>query len=357
MWNGVVSLLKNTATEFHVLPAGKFPRNTSEVFNASWHSTPALTRKPAPEETKCVILASNGIEEMTMPSSQEFRTKTEQAMNIKDKFKLLKDVKPDGFYNILGQVVRIFDGAAETVTLYFSDYTANSFFYHYAWDVGQESDNHGRDEYGNNKAKPKADKTWPGPYGKLTIQLTLFDAHAQFVREYVKADQWILLKNVHMKFGRNRESLEGFLRGDPNQYDGTVRVEVMEQKEEKDENDARWKDAVRRKHEYEKKLKKQRQDLLDIAASVGEKRKRDNEPERMNAKKRRQERRAVAEGRAAESEARIIEKLNLNQNSKSAIFDHDRADFLYSSMQLPRHGYAEPFNHSPATKASSESGR
>jgi hypothetical protein len=357
MYKGAISLVKNNATEFHVLPAGKIPRNPSEIFNAPWLSNPALIRKPNPEETKCVVLASNGIEEMAMPSSQEFRTKTEQAMNVKDKFSLLKDVKPDGFYNILGQVVRIFDGALGTVTVYLSDYSANSFFYPYAWDVGQESDTHGRDEYGNNKAKPMADKAWPGPYGKLTIQLTLFDAHAQFVREYVKADQWLLLKNVHMKFGKNGESLEGFLRGDPNQYEGTVRVEVMEQKQEKDENDARWTDAVRRKYEYEKKFKKQRQDLLNLAAGVGEKRKRDNEPEKMNAKKRRQERRAAAEGKVAEAEARIVEKLNLNANSTSAIFDHDRADFLYSSMQLPRHAYTEPFNNSPATQISSESRR
>ena len=357
MWSGAVSLLKNISTEFHVLPACKVPTIPSEISNAPWISTPALSRKPNSEETRYIALASNKTGNMAIPSSAEFQAKTEQAMNVKNKFSLLKDAKPDSFYNILGEVVRVFDGNVGTVTLYLSDYTANSFFYPYTWNISQESDTHGRDEYGNNKAKPKEDKSWPGPYGKLTVQLTLFDAHATLARENVKAGHWLFLKNVHMKFGKNGESLEGFLRGDPNQYDGTVRVEIMKQKEEKDDNDARWRDAVRRKSEYEKKFKKQRQDLLDLASGVAETHKRDNEPEKINSRKRRRERRAAADVKVAEAEARMVEKLNLNENSGLEILNHNKAYFLHSTMQLPRRAYTTPFDHPAAANVSSETDR
>lgn len=313
MWKGAISLIKNRATEFHVLSAGKIPRSP-EVVNSPWQSTPGLIRKPNAEETRYVVLASSGIDEMGMPSRQEFLIKTEQAMNVKDKFSLLKDVKPDRFYNILGQVIKIFDGTAGTLTVYLSDYSPNSSFYHYAWDAAQDSDPSERDEYGNHKTKPKAAKEWPGPYGKMSIQLTLFDEHAQLFREKVKVEEWVLLSNVQMKFGKSGGCLEGFLRGDPNQYEGTVRVEVMKQKEEKEDNNPRWKDAIRRKLDYEKKFEKQKQELLDLAAGVGQKRKQDDEPIKKNSKQRRREAQAAIEEKVAASEAKLVEKLNLNEN-------------------------------------------
>lgn len=291
---------------------------------APWRTTPALVRKPTADETKYVAVASNGIGEMGIPSSQEFQIKAAQAMNVKDKFSLLKDVIPGRFYDILGEVVRIFDGTAGRVTVYLSDYTANSSFYNYSWDDNQESAIRERDEYGNYKSKPNAAKDWQGPYGKMTIQLTLYDAHAERVRENIKVDQWIFLKNVQMKFGKEGNCLEGFLRGDPNQYENAVRVEVMQQKEEKDENDTRWKDAVRRKHEWWRRFKKQRetlrQALQDEVAGTGEKHKLDTEPKKNNSKKRRQERRAAAAEKFAAVEAKAVERLDLNENSMWMLF-------------------------------------
>lgn len=338
MWSGTISLLAHMSSEFHVLPASRIPQGPAGVPNAQWISTPQSAKKPHVDETTYVTRAFLNTGEMSMPSSQEFQACAAQAMNVRDKFSLLKDVKPGNFYNLLGEVIRIFDGSPSTITMYLSDYTAHKSFYEYVWqEDGQASDDNGRDEYGNRKYKPKESKAWPGPYGKMTIQLTLYDAHADFVRDNVKDGQWVLLRNVHIKFGTMGNCLEGFLRGDPNQYENTIRVEVMKQKEDKDENDTRWKDAIRRKLDCSKKFSKQKQEFLEQAASLGEKRKRDGEPTTLNSKKRRQERRAAAERKVVSEEARIAEKLDLNANSiHPDFFSCVPTDFLCSQMQLSR---------------------
>jgi protection-of-telomeres protein 1 len=115
------------------------------------------------------------------------------------------------------------------------------------------------DKYGYTKSRPKTTNDWPGPFGKMSIQLTLYDGHATFVREQVKTKQWVLLKNVQVKFGRMGDCLEGFLRGDTDALDGKIQVQIIEQSEEPDENDIRWKEAVRRKLQWWAKFKRQKQ--------------------------------------------------------------------------------------------------
>ena len=61
----------------------------------------------------------------------EFRAKSIRTMNVKKKFTLLKDVKPGGFYGILGEVIRVYGENSDSATVYLSDYTANSQLYNY----------------------------------------------------------------------------------------------------------------------------------------------------------------------------------------------------------------------------------
>jgi protection-of-telomeres protein 1 len=316
MWNGGISLLANYASEFHLLSASKIPRTLPQHSSVPWQSTPPLkSRLPTPTETSYVIWANSRIGELLLPEQEEFQSKSMKAMNVKDKFSLLKDVKPERFYNILGEVIRVYDGSAGTATLYISDYTANTLFYNNVWGDGATEARDG-DEFGYLKPKSRKPKDWPGPYGKMSIQLTLYDGHADFVREKVKVNQWVLLNNVQMNFGKMGGCLEGFLRGDRDAFEGKVQVQVMEQSEEPDENDARWKEAVARKYQWWKKFKQQKQAILDEAAGLGDKRKRDDEEPLMNSKQRRQERRAAAEAKVANAEAKVAKKFDLNENSK-----------------------------------------
>lgn len=237
-------------------------------------------------------------------------------MTIKHKFCLLKDVKPDSFYDILGEVVKVYEGSG-SMTVYLSDYTANNLFYNYVWGNAGAAEPRDGDEFGYIKSKSKTAKEWPGPYGKMSIQITLFDNHADLIRdEKVHAKQWLLLKNVQIKFGRMGGCLEGVLRGDRGAFEGKVQVRIIEQSGEPDQIDIRWKDAVRRKHEWWKKFEKQKQDILDEAAGLGDKRKRGVDVVTKNARQRRKELRAAAEAKVAEAEARVAKRLDLNDNSE-----------------------------------------
>jgi protection-of-telomeres protein 1 len=314
MYKGGVSMLTNLSTEIHVLPASKIPTSTSGSSNALWRSYPPNKgKRPTASETAYVIAANGHVAELALPSTMEFQEKSMHAMNAKDKFALLKDVKDQRFYNILGEVIQVYDASFDRVTMYLSDYTANSEFYHRAWGEGETSNSRDGDEYNYIKARSKVVKSWPGPYGKMSIQLTLYDAHATFVREQVKANDWVLLENVQIKYGNMGGCLEGFLRGDRNAFEGKAQIEIMQLSEERDENDSRWREAVARKFKWEKKFKQEKQDLLDEAA--GRKRKRGDEPPKMNSKARRKKSRAEREGKGLMREQKLKEKLNLNGNS------------------------------------------
>lgn len=237
-------------------------------------------------------------------------------MNVKDKFSLLKDVKPDTFYDILGEVVRLFD-ASSTMTVYLSDYTANSSFYNYAWGGGASYEARDGDEFGYIKSRTTSPKDWPGPFGKLTIQLTLFDSHAEFLRDTnVKVNDWLLLRNVQIKYGRSGGCLEGVLRGDRGSFEGKVHVQVMQPSDDPEHNDTRWKEAVRRKYAWWKRFENQKQEILKEDARLGDKRKPTVEVVKKNAKQRRKELRAAAAAKPTDPEPKVTNLLDLNEHSK-----------------------------------------
>lgn len=318
MWAGFVSLVSNWGTEFHVIPASRIPQSISEIPANLWASTPQKARRPTISETEYVIWANKFKDSLFLPSSDEFEDRAVKAMNIKQKFSLLKDVKNESFHDVLGEVIKVFQGSGEAITVYLSDYTGNSLFYNYSWLGIDGAVARDGDEYGYTKARSKTPKDWPGPYGKLTIQLTLFDPHATFVRESVKVGQWVFLKNVQFKLGRNG-CLKGYLREDRKAFEGKIQVEVMQRRDDEEgdevsENYLRWKDGIRRKYEWEERFKKQKRELVE-EASGGFKEKRKQADGVMNSKRRRTERRAAASAKVADAANRAKE-LDLNENGK-----------------------------------------
>ena len=199
------------------------------------------------------------------------------------------------------------------MTLYLSDYTANTHFYNHVWGNGAAPEARDGDEFGYIKTKPKAAKEWPGPYGKMSIQLTLWDPHATFVREQVKAKDWVFLKNVSIKYGNTGGCLEGFLRRDRDAYEGKVQVEIIRQAETAEETDHRLVKALDRKLKWKRRYEKEMQGIQDEAS--GQKRKREDEPPKLNSKARRKERRAAVEGKVVIAEQKLNVKMDLNQNS------------------------------------------
>ncbi|KAK2627220.1 hypothetical protein QTJ16_003186 [Diplocarpon rosae] len=308
MYNGNISLLTHWSTQVYVLQS----LTTSDV---QWQSCkPNKTQLPNSAENTYVTWLKGQTQYFALPSTQEFQDQTIQATNIRDKFSLLKSLKPNGkFHDILGEVVKIYD-LKSSLTVYVSDYTSNPKFFNYISKVEDEKAYGSRDgdEHGYTKARSKIESSWPGPFGQQTIQLTLYDEHADFMRDNASVGQWVHLKNVQMKLGKEGGKLEGFMRGDR----GKINVRLIQPSDNPDE---RWKDALRRKKDYLKKVESEKGQGLTDDFRMGNKRKsEDVEPSKLNSKQRRKERREAARRAAIELEARAAKKLDLNDNIRCA---------------------------------------
>lgn len=259
---------------------------------------------PTQPEIEYARWMASRFDEGTMPSAVEFDTRVIRSGNYNDKFKLLQEVVEERWYDILGQVVKIYEPGPGRISVYFTDYTANSKFYRYLWPGMPEE----RDEEtsGYVRGPTEDEKGWPGPYGKMSIQLTLFDEHADRMRVNFKINDWLYFSNVHIRLDQNGGLLEGKVRGEANGFGGKMRAA--------DKGDPRYKDAIIRKLDYQKKFVKQKKQALE--ASVSNKRKGDhNEPAKENSREKRRRLRAGIDKRVTESVAKV--RSDLNENGKS----------------------------------------
>lgn len=312
MWSGAISLLANkVVTQFHVLSARALPTDMGGTPVLPWVSYAApqgIIALPNTTEQNYAIWANSHRMDITLPSDHEFEEKKDRSTTIKsEKFSLLKDVQDGHWYNILGEIVQIPNhSSGNPLTVYLSDYTPNTHFYNHVEPLDQPEE----DDYGYSKRKPPPKvSAWPGPYGKMSIQLSLWDDQANFIRG--REGEWVLMKNVHIKMWDGL--LEGSLKNDHGKSEGTILVDLMRKSEDPD---PRYKEAVRRKLEYNNKAKARIQGLKDGTASSGNKRKPDEERKKPNSKQRRKEQRAAALQKAAETEAKTVERSNLNANSE-----------------------------------------
>jgi protection of telomeres protein 1 len=322
MWNGYISLLTNQSSAIHVFHATTIP---------SWPSTNlCLLSKTAPGGKSPVSTAEmeyaawlfHYIDKALFPEAEEFRERSQNAMKKKEKFSLLKDIKVHNFYDLIGEVIRVYEIDGR-VTMYISDYTAHSLFYNNVWGDGEEDNSSMRDgdQYGYTKSRKKVQSDWPGPYGKLSLQLTIYDSHAAFIREKVKNGDWLLLKNIQIKMGSQGGCLEGFLRGDRDGWEDKVQIQIIRKAEDAEMNDVRWKEGLRRKKEWWDRFKKQKQKFLEEAKEpMGKRRLEAAELSKPNSKKRRKEKRALVEQKQVAIEQRIQERLDLNSNGMHLYF-------------------------------------
>ncbi|KAH8672784.1 hypothetical protein BGZ60DRAFT_430092 [Tricladium varicosporioides] len=320
-FRGALELCSHWVTTVFVMPATEIPRDPSEALRVPWRIYSAADKpkglRPNVVETTYVILANRNIGDLELPAPIEFEEKRIQSANTKEKFAVLKNVKEARFYDILGEVVRVYDNQSDrmdSVALYLTDYTANSHFYNYDED-DKELENFAGDEFGyviNNR--PKRKEPWPGPPGKLTIQLTVYDHHAVTVREKVKVGDWVFIRNVRINYGKMGGLLEGFLHGSAfGDFTNKLQVEIMQNSEDRRLMDPRWKEALERKNRLRKRLGKGNLENTDDDADLGDKRKRGDENVRRN-KKRRMEAKAAAYKKALEKEEELAKKQNLNSH-------------------------------------------
>ncbi len=334
-----ISLITNYSTSIRVYTASKIPTPPQSAHVALMQASGRDRHKPTPEEHAYVSYIFHKIDKYSLPDEQEFQQRAAQSVNvnIRQKFSLLKDVQANQFYDLVAQVAREpFAAGYGGTTLYVSDYTENPHFHHQMWQGLPESATGGGDPYGyTTGTTPKTD--WIGPYGKMSLQITCYEPHSTYICAEVRAGQWVSLRNVQIKYGRDGQFLEGFLRGQLNNPNSRVQVHILEigDPETIDQN---LKEAIRRWRDYTKK-KKQQIKQLKSAEAAGQKRKAsipvEQEERPLNSKERRKLNRAVKEQK--EKELQVNKNLRLGLNDQVTCEKHDDAPYstIESILELP----------------------
>ncbi|KAI4168199.1 MAG: hypothetical protein LQ343_006585 [Gyalolechia ehrenbergii] len=185
----------------------------------------------------------------------------------RDKFALIKDIKVETFYDLVGQVVKVYPSNG-IVELYLTDYTSNSLLFNYEWGRDDPTAEPGES---NSLCGPatSTSRQWPGPPGKVTLTVSLFPPHSYYAQHNVKENHFVFLRNTRIKWSKDMK-VEGCLHTDQRNSD-RVDIAII-----KDHSNERVKEVLRRKLEYTKKFQKQSDALAEIAR--GQKRKQAEQP-------------------------------------------------------------------------------
>ncbi|CAD6576115.1 MAG: hypothetical protein ASARMPREDX12_007733 [Alectoria sarmentosa] len=291
-WSGMTIGLSTRGTSWVVFPADSIPviAPSSAVQLKSVKDARALAPTPAEMQYAISLCNSRDRNTFTYPSSQHTGSATiplvlsaPSGPQWRDKFSLVKDVNVDTFYNLIGQVVRLYASNGR-VELYLTDYTGNFLLWNYP--EPDEGDGCGRegDEF-SYSAGNSANKKWKGPFGKLTLTVTLWGNNASFVQQHVKENDFVHLRNVHIKFSKDAK-VEGALHSD-RRYPERIDVNVLNINDEDD----RVKDVLRRKRDFWKKLNNKAEDYIHQTNALKRKGMEDDKPLSKNQarKKRKQE--------------------------------------------------------------------
>lgn len=150
--------------------------------------------------------------------------------------------------DIVGQVVKTYP-EGDKFTLYVTDYTQNKNLYNYPF----PDDSSGRDGDEFNYIHSRPRRRWPGPFGQMTLQITLWQPHAWFAQQNIKEDDFVHLQNIQVKPAKDSGMMEGAIRTD-RVYPDKIQVRVID----RNEPDALVKDVLKRKMEYWRGIKAKR---------------------------------------------------------------------------------------------------
>ncbi|KLJ11655.1 hypothetical protein EMPG_13162 [Blastomyces silverae] len=158
------------------------------------------------------------------------------------KFTLIKDASCGIFVDLVVQVVKTYPEDYQRFLLYVTDYTQNKQLFNYASEEGGSRDG---DDYGYTS---RARRDWPGPYGQMTLQVTLWEPHAYYARQNIKENDFVLLQNVNIKMGRMSGVMEGSLHTDRHFPEKIQVIPIND-----NDSDEDLKKLVKRKLEYWKR--------------------------------------------------------------------------------------------------------
>ena len=273
-WSGMTIGLSTRTTSWTIFPAASIPATPPPT--ASHLSNVKGPREPAPTfpEMQYAISLCNSCDRSTFtqpaptpPSSSSAPSPNGAlcgTMPKREKFSLIKDLQIQTYYDLVGQVVKLYPSNG-CVELYITDYTENRLLFNHEW--GQDDINtSGREGDEFNYAPGKsADRRWNGPPGYRTLTVTLFPPHSYFGQQNLTENTFVHLRNVHIKWSKDSK-MEGVLHSD-RRYPDRVDITVLQN----NADDDRVKDVLRRKRDLAKKFSAQRDEF--VAQAQGQKRK------------------------------------------------------------------------------------
>ena len=353
-WSGMKIVLSGRSSTWVVFHHSSIPRSLPDLQPILELSKLARVPEPNTYEIRYAITLCNSQDRSSYSAriSQNSSTDagppnapTSVVPGQKLKFSLIKDIGISSYYDIVGQVVKLYPDDIKT-ELYVTDYTSNGLLYNYEWgrvaDDGAEREG---DVYGY--APKTTKKNWQGPFGRLTLSVTLWSPHSQWTQANVKEGDFVFLRNIHIKWSRDSK-IEGVLHSD-RQWPERVDISVLDSKETADD---RVKDVLRRKRDYIKKFEHQSKDFVDEVR--GQKRKDKDSAKPLSSaqlkKKRRQERKEAEQEKKtkiAEPDVGSTKKATgreLNKNSTSLLLPEGTAqlqtlisDGLISCLLIRQH--------------------
>ncbi|KAM4056090.1 ssDNA-binding domain of telomere protection protein [Hirsutella rhossiliensis] len=315
------SLCTHLATVIHVYETSKIPKPPRDATSALRPSN--AKEAPSRAQGEFVSVLHDSINKTRLPSDSRFESMKEMSVNVNKKLCALQDVWDGRFADVIAQIVRDPYDLVDKICLWISDYTENPSFFHFSYtgNDGQTGDPYG---YGANFSDGTKNE-WAGPFGKRSMQVTCFDPHASVIRSSgLSNGSWILLRNLQIKLGRNGSNLEGYLREDRSAQGPKINVTRLDPTQDPEGISPLFKDAIRRKRDYERSKKDQLKEITE-AALAGQKRRADMGPDsepkkrkknKNKRKKKRQNSDALQGAQEGEPEGTLVSVPDMNTQVK-----------------------------------------
>lgn len=317
IWSGMTIGISNLRTSWVVFPAASIPAKAPmSPLQLKHVKEPRASAPTFPEMMYAINLCnsqdrSTFTEPLHTPAASPLAPSpignSTTARPWKDKFALIKDLEVTTYRDLVGQVVKIYPHN-DRLELYLTDYTSNNLLWNYEW--GQnDGDDYGRegDTYGY-LPSTSSNKKWPGPFGKMTMTVTLWPPHSYYGRQNLKENDFVYIHNVHIKWSKDAK-IEGVLHSD-SRYPDKVDVTILKN----NNDDDRVKDVLRRKRDYTNKFQKSSAQLVAEARGLKRKDLGETKPLSKNAQKKK--RKLAREQQLAKQERQDIEQDEDKENQE-----------------------------------------
>ncbi|KAI9794957.1 MAG: hypothetical protein M1833_007331 [Piccolia ochrophora] len=282
-WGGATIALSGRLTECTVIHASSIPEKLTDNKTQLQHISSAKFRAvPSQNEQLYAIALCNAQDRSAFSEPLPDVTRSEQdstsatnavpaieVLPVQDKkFSLIKDVTDLRFYDLLVQIIKIFPASGVRLEMYVTDYSPNDALFNYEMNYGKDNESgpvfRDGDTFGYATTKRKgSSKAWAGPYGKMTLQVTLWPPHCHFAQDNVKEGDMVLLRNVRVVYSKDGSSrLEANLHEDM-RWHSRIDISVITEHE-----DDRVKRLLERKRAYWKKARREIKAFEKVAKSL-----------------------------------------------------------------------------------------